>query len=117
LGDTRSHGDNERTGNGKDKYRGLSTAAAKYAAFGRDDVCVWFERTVTARATGNRNDNSSDNSSGNDNDNRRFLRVVAQQVIPIQARSADGGVMFEAGMWSVPVIGVEPLGEHAVSMF
>jgi len=37
---------NTRTGNGKDKseYRDLSTAAAKSAAFGRDDVCLgWMQ--------------------------------------------------------------------------
>jgi hypothetical protein len=29
--------DNKRTGNGKDKYGVLSAAAARWAAFGRDD--------------------------------------------------------------------------------
>ena len=36
------------------------------------------------------------------------LVVVAQQVVPIEAGSADGRLMVEAGMWSVPVVVVQP---------
>jgi len=42
--------------------------------------------------------------------------VEAQQVIPIEARSADGRLVVEAGMWAVPVVGVEPLGKQGGSL-
>ena len=36
------------------------------------------------------------------------LGVVPQQVVPIQAESADGGHGFETGVRSVPIVAVEP---------
>ena len=38
----------------------------------------------------------------------RRLVVVPQQVVPIQAESADGGHSFETGVRSVPIVAVEP---------
>ena len=38
----------------------------------------------------------------------RLLAVVPQQVVPIQAESADGGHGFETGVRSVPIVAVEP---------
>jgi hypothetical protein len=41
------------TATAKTKYRDLSTTAAKCAAFGRDDVCLWWvgEEQTTATTT------------------------------------------------------------------
>ena len=36
------------------------------------------------------------------------LAMVPQQVVPIQAESADGGHGFETGVRSVPIVAVEP---------
>ena len=37
-----------------------------------------------------------------------LLVVVAQQVIPIDARAADGRMLVETSMGSMPVVGIEP---------
>ena len=42
--------------------------------------------------------------------------MVSQQVVPIEAGSADGWLLVEAGVWSVPVVVVEPVGEPVVSL-
>ncbi len=34
--------------------------------------------------------------------------MVAQQVIPIDARAADGRMLVETSMGSMPVVGIEP---------
>ena len=39
---------------------------------------------------------------------RASLAVVPQQVVPIQAESADGGDGSETGVRSVPIVAVEP---------
>jgi hypothetical protein len=51
-GNGNGNGKDKDNGRGKGKYRGLSTAAAKCAASGRDDVrSVVRKRTAAARAT------------------------------------------------------------------
>ena len=39
---------------------------------------------------------------------KRPLAVVAQQVIPIDARAADGRLLVETSMGSMPVVGMQP---------
>jgi len=55
--------DDARTSNDNRKYRGLSTAAAKCAASGRDDV-VCGEGERTDHGNGNSSDSESDSDSG-----------------------------------------------------
>jgi hypothetical protein len=39
---------------------------------------------------------------------RNALNVEAQEVVPVQAGSADWGIEVEASMWAVEVIVVQP---------
>jgi hypothetical protein len=61
---------------GKTKYRGLSTAAAKCAAFGRDDVGFWggWEERATTTVAPYEMTNKKDS-----NDNSRSLRDDKQK--------------------------------------
>jgi hypothetical protein len=67
---------------GEDKYRGLSTAAGKTAAFGRDDVCLGgleksnskgrkqispLRREMTNKGAGKSNGNGKSYGNGNSN--------------------------------------------------